>query len=237
MGDCILRHTLILFVFLSAAFGSLNRVHADTIAYTNNGDFMAALVGTPQTLGFDSQTAGELVYSGDQLGGIAFTYDFGGVSMQVASGSSTTSGSNYLGTDDFDIFQAGDEFTMSFGPSSAIGLYIISADGMFDGDVVLKAMLANNTWLNVSAQLDADVFTDLGDGSYAYFLGLITDIGSITSARLTMPDEVEGAFLYNLDDITTASIAAVPAPSSWCALIGMGVMGFIVCACRRQNES
>ena len=233
----MLRHTLILFVLLSTAIVSLNRAHADTIAYTNNGDFTANLVDTPQILDFESQTVGTPVSSGDQLGGIAFTYDFSGVSMWVASGWPTTSGSQYLGTNDSDIFQAGDEFTMSFGPSSAIGLYIISADAMYDGDIVLEAMLANSTWLNVSAQLDADVSTDLGDGSYAYFLGLITDIGSITSARLTMPDGVEGAFLYNVDDITTASIAAVPAPSSWCALIGMGVMGFIVSACRRRNES
>ncbi len=206
---------------------------ADTIAYTNQSTFMNDLVGSAQTLDFESQSPGATVSSGGALGGITFSYDFGSVLMQVASGWSTTSDFNYLGTDDGDIFQAGDEFTMSFAPSSAIGLFIISADEMWDGDVVLEATLANNTLLGVSAVLDASSSTELGDGSYAFFLGLITTDGPITSAQLSMPDEVTGAFVYNVDDIT---FVAVPTPSSFAALIGMGAVGLIAVARRRRGQ-
>ena len=50
---------------------------------------------------FDTSPTG-IVASGSSVGGITFTYDFGGVSLKISDVYDTTSPDNFLGTDDSD---------------------------------------------------------------------------------------------------------------------------------------
>ena len=193
------------------------------MAYTNKTVFetdLAAAGLTDTTLDFESQTAGDLIPSGSSAGGITFTYNFGGATILVDNLFETTSPTNYLGTDDAGLFLDGDDFDLSFAPVNAIGMFFITADFMFNGDIEL-------TVNGVTASLaTADVsFLPLGD--QVYFLGLIDDMNTFTTASITTLGL--GAFFYNVDDIVLASAAAgpmvpVPEPAS-APLFLVGLIG------------
>jgi hypothetical protein len=207
--------------------------NAALVTYTNQATFIAALPGTATTLDFESVTAPFIINSGDTLDGITFTYNFGPgkpVDMQVSSstdtGYATTSGTNFLGTTDADIFLDDDDFTMDFAAASAIGLYIITAETpnftLFDDDIQLTAG-------GGKALLDVDALqSTLSDGSLVYFLGLIDTGGSFATASLLTHNSSEG-FLYNIDDITTA---VVPLPGAFW-LFGSGLAGLFAVRRRR----
>ena len=182
--------------------------HAVPITYTDSTAFFSDLSSaglTPSTLNFDSLSAGDTIASGATKGGITFTYDFGGVQMMVSDIYDTTSAPNFLGTDDGDVLQDGDYFDLAFAPSHAIGMFFITADPMFDGDITLTA---GGTAAKLSV---ADAGADVGDGGIPYFLGIIDDASAFTGASITTIGG--GYFLYNVDDITTAT-ASVPEPGT-----------------------
>ena len=207
--------------------------NAALVTYTDQAAFMAALPGTTTTLNFETVTVPFVINSGDTVDGITFNYNFGPgqpVDMQVSSsidtGYATTSGTNFLGTTDADIFLDDDDFTMDFAAVSAIGLYIITAETpnftLFDDDIQLTAG-GGTAYLDVSA-----LQSTLSDGSLVYFLGLIDTTGSFTTASLTTPNSSTG-FYYNIDDITTS---AVPLPGAlW--LFVSGLLGLITVSRRR----
>ena len=203
--------------------------NAALVTYTDQAAFMAALPGPASTLDFDSLASGTTIANGGTVDGITFNYNFGGVSMVVTDGNQfggggpfdTTSGSNFLGTDDSDIFLDGDDFDLSFAPVNAIGMFFITADVMFDDDITLTGGGAS---VGLSA---ADAGADLGDGGIPYFLGIIDDTNPFTTANITTIGG--GFFLYNVDDITTA---VVPLPGAlW--LFGSGLLGLL--AVRRRS--
>lgn len=208
--------------------------NAALVTYTDQAAFMAALPGTATTLDFESVTAPFIINSGDTLDGITFNYNFGPgqpVDMQVSSstdtGYATTSGTNFLGTTDADIFLDDDDFTMDFAAISAIGLYIITAETpnstLFDDDIQLTAG-------GGTASLDVTALqSTLSDGSLVYFIGLIDTTGSFTTASLNTPNSSTG-FYYNIDDITTA---VVPLPGAFW-LFGSGLAGLIAVRRRRK---
>lgn len=215
---------LITSLFLVSGALCCGSTTAAPITFTDPGAFLANLPGTANTLNFESQGAGSIVPSGSGLGGITFNYDFGGVQMAVTDGNQyggggpwdTTSGSQFLGSDDGDLLQDGDDFGLSFGPVNAIGLYFITIDAMFDDDIILTAA-------GISAGLLASSSTSLPDGGEAYFLGIIDDSNSFTSAEVSTIGG--GFFFYNVDDIVTA-VAAVPVPGSVLLLLA-GLSGLI----------
>jgi hypothetical protein len=175
---------------------------ASPAVYTDQPTFLAALPGSPITVNFDTaSTADALIASGNALGGITFSYSFGGVSLKVStvSGSSysTTSSPHFLGTDDADILQDGDMISLSFSPVSAIGLYVISNDALEDNDLTLSAGGGTANLVATAVQGGA-----LGDGSAVYFLGIIDPLASFATATLSTAGN--GEFLYNVDDIVTA---------------------------------
>ena len=182
--------------------------NAVVMAFTDRSAFLAALPGTANTLDFDSLTGGNsstigtIIDAGDTVGGITFDYDFGGVQMEVRNDFLTTSPSNYLGTTDAGVFQAGDIFTLDFSPVNAIGMSFITADQMFDGDITLSAGGGS------ASLVAADVGADLGDGGFPFFLGLIDTENAFGSASIDTLD-CGGCFLYNVDDIVT-SVVPVP---------------------------
>jgi hypothetical protein len=180
-----------------------NFAAAAPAVFTDQATFIAALPGTLTTLNFDSATANDLIPSGNALGGITFGYDLGGVSLKVStegeSSYSSTSSSHFLGTDDADILQDGDNLSLSFGSISAIGLFVISNDAMADNDITLSA---GRTSVGLVV---ANVQTTLPDGSSVYFLGIIDPVATFFSAGLDTAGN--GEFLYNLDDLVTVPVA------------------------------
>lgn len=179
--------------------------------FTDPAAFNAAIRGTTiSTLTFDGLSTGTLIPPGTNLGGITFTYDLGGRQMAVASNFDTTSGANSLGVDDppnFNQFVAGDSFTLRFAPARAIGFYVITTpDAIFANDIQLAAG-------DPQVGNAANPSLTLQDGGKAFFLGIVADPGApnLTLAQLGFNPQAEGSFLYNVDDITLAS---VPEPST-----------------------
>ena len=206
------------------AFAS-GAAHAAPVAYTDFASFEAALPGAAATLDFDATPAGTAILSGTGLDGITFSYDFGGPLLQVSDGFDTTSAPHFLGTDDGDLLLDGDDFSISFASASAVGMFFLSADPLFDADITLSAG-------GVSASLSAaDLEQTLPDGTDVYFLGLIDAGGAFTSADVATIGG--GFFTYNVDDIVT--VAAIPEPTS-ALLMLVGITGLGLSTRRPRAE-
>jgi hypothetical protein len=215
-------------------------LYAATTTYTDQAAFLAALSNPVNTLDFDSTAAGTLIPSGSALGGLTFTYNFGGASLAVTDGNQfggggpfdSTSGANFLGTDNSDLLIDDDDFDLSFAASNAIGFSVITAEipgtSFFDDDIQLTAG-------GTTALLDVDALQNtLGDGSLVFFIGIIDDSASFTGASLATPGS-SGSFIYNIDDITTTSAAVVPIPGAvW--LFGSGLAGLLTCTKRKSKH-
>jgi hypothetical protein len=169
-------------------------------AYTDRTAFDAALPGSPVTLDFDSASPDAIIPDGGNLDGILFSYLLDGAQLKVsttASSYSTTSGSQFLGSDDADILQDGDELTLAFLPVNALGLYIISNDEMEDSDVTLTGGGTSVSLIKTAVQ-----GAPLADGSKVWFLGIID--AQADFATVTLSTGANTAFLFNVDDIVTA---------------------------------
>jgi len=196
--------------------------HASLSTYTDSAAFNAAISGySTSTLDFDSATNGDLIADGGALDDITFDYDAlasFGVSMQIRNDYSAKSGDNYLGTDDDGAFLGGDSFSLSFEASNAIGLFFLSGDALLGGDITLTVGTTTAPLLVLEKpELNLD------DGSFVYFLGLVDDSNTFSSAAVSSPG-CDGCFLFNIDDITTATapISAVPVPAAlWLFLSGL----------------
>ena len=193
-------------------------VSGDT--YTNSTDFfnaLSAMGATANTFDFENVVADYQINEGDTLNDVGFM-SFSSFSpnldhLVVDDTYTTTSGNNYLGgpvlADYGALFIGGDAFGMGFEASIAIGMNIISAEStnvtLFDDDVWLTAG-GESAYLSVGASE-----ADLSDGSKVYFVGVIANAGSFTSAHLGSFDEL---YYYNIDDITTAQPPSVPEPAN-----------------------
>lgn len=196
---------------------------AALLTFTDQAMFLAALPGSANTLDFDSYDAGTTgIASGSTIDGIRFDYDFGGVQLQVTDGNrfggggsfNTTSGSNFLGTDDADLLLDGDDVSLGFAPMNAIGMFFITADTMFDDDILLSAA-GTSVGLSLAA-----AGADLGDGGMPFFLGIIDTENTFISAEITTIGG--GFFAYNIDDITTS---VVPLPAGlWLFISGLALV-------------
>lgn len=190
------RLTVLLLLFITS------KVWAVPIGYTDLADFSSA-AGTTTTLDFDDLTLFDTINTAETVDGITFSYDFGGVLLDVENEFLTTSGSQYLGTDDGGVLQDGDNFSLSFAPVNAIGMYFITADEMYFDDIVLN--LDSSAFI---AFLDPSEGLDLGDGGYAYFIGIVDVANTFTSVDVITAGG--GNFVYNVDDIITGVISGDP---------------------------
>jgi hypothetical protein len=91
------------------------------------------------------------------------------------------------------------------------------------------------TWVSLST---AALQQTLGDGTKVYFLGLVDAAAAFASASLSTDQNGTGQFLWNADDIVTASAGqaagAVPEPSTL-AMLGVGLT--VLVAARRRAAS
>lgn len=225
-------------VSIALAMASHGAVLAAVVGFQSKADFDAALLPVQDArtdVDFDAAGLSTTIASGTAFEGITFTYGFGGISMAITDGNqfggggpfNTTSGTQFLGTSDADVFQDGDDFSISFDAANAVGLQFITADTMFNDDIVL-------TVDGFSVGLDASGGVDLGDGGFAYYLGVIDSMSTFTDASITADGGAGGPFFfYSVDDITTATTTAVPEPSS---LLLTSIVGALACISRRRRH-
>lgn len=186
------------------------KVDGDVFTYTSRSAFDVALAASgysSHSVGFDSVATPYVVADGIAFDGLTFNYSFSGdVQLQISDFFATTSGPNSLGTDDGSAtLQDGDSFSISFAARSAVGLYLITADSLVNGDLQL-------TVGSDAALLDASaVQQTLPDNAKVYFLGLLNNSDTFSLATLTTHGG-GGAFTFNVDDVVLAS-ATVPEPA------------------------
>ena len=197
--------------------------------YQSESDFAAAISGLSgvQTVDFESVATGTTFASGTGTGGLTFTYDIPGQTLQVSSTFGTTSGTQYLGLDNPDTaFYLGDSFTINFGRSvTAAGLYLIAGNDAEPGDLELST--ASASVFNGSTPVD------LIDGK-AYFIGLV-DAAGFDSITITGVPSGDAFLPFSADDITSA-VSSVPEPGMPASMLaGLGLLG--VLARRRLGAS
>jgi len=216
-----------IYCLFAIAFLGERQAPAATLTFTDPVAFFAALPGAASTLDFDGSLVRTSIPSGNALAGITFSYSIAGLAMAVVDDFDTTSPANYLGLNNpgnFDQFIAGDSFDMLFAtPAAALGLYVITtADPVFAGDIQLVTPIG--TALNAGTPN-----LTLPDGGTAFFIGLVSDT-AFSNASVQFDPGAVGAFLYNVDDITTSAAAVARAPEPSAALLCLGALALLVAA-------
>lgn len=221
--------------------------YTDVNAFTQVG---ITLPGSFTTHSFLSEL-GQTIANGDSITiphsqaavDVTFSYDFGNLPgtqdpIQIVGTDGTLNGGGgpfpstsdgaFLGTNDGDLFLDGDDFSLSFNQSlTALGMFFISADPLFDNDIQLTAagvtvgIDASNPWMTWEE-----------DGSAAYFLGIIDTVGSITDADITTIGG--GYFFYNVDDLMVAPYV-IPEPET-ILLLATGLFGIFTMQRRKSNK-
>ena len=215
---------------LMTAIAGLSALPAFGDSYTSSTSFNAAISGLSgvTTANFDSDPTGDIAQGGT-VDGITFTYNINGGAGSLAIDNlfDTTSGTNYLGSDDptTEALFPGDSVTMTFStPINALGFFIIGGP-YTDGDFTLTSSTA-------SATSSSTLETTLPDGGQVIFLG-ISSTADFSSATISL-DPGAGE-LWNIDDITSAQgmpnsggggNTPMPEPSSSALL----ALGLAVCA-------
>jgi hypothetical protein len=200
--------------------------HAGPIGFNDFASFAGAARAPVTTLDFESIAPDTPIAAGTGLGGIRFDYDLGGVSLKVTDDLAAPSGSNSLGTDDFEQFLDGDTLTLAFDPVGALGLLVIATATLLPGEVVLSAGGGS-----VSIDPAAPVAALPGD-RWVYFLGLVVAGAGFDQALLSSGSLGAGNFAFNLDDISTAAPVSQPRTA---LLLGLGLLGLVAQRGRRRR--
>lgn len=230
-SNAVIPKILSSILIASIALGS-NVVGAAFFTYTDSDAFDTAITGfTRSTEHFDAALPGTTVADGGSVGGITFDYSFSGYELAITDGDEfggtlpapTTSPSNFLAATIDDLLVGGDDVSFTFAPANAIGLFVISAEEadttLFDDDLTLN-VAGESALLDVHAPA-----RDLGGGNFAYFLGMINDSATFTSASLTAAAPAVDSITYVVDDITLAIVpTSIPAPASLLLLL-TGLIG------------
>lgn len=150
--------------------------HAGLTGYQSRAAFDAATAGWSATsTNFEAEAAGTSYGTGAGPAGSGFTLGYtsgsgSGLTPTVGDAYWTTSASHYLGLNNVDTaFEGGDALTFSFASGvHAFGLYVIGTQDIGLGDIKLKVgadVVGNQATANLQD----------GAGSYAFFLGLVSN--------------------------------------------------------------
>ena len=212
------------------------------LTFTDQATFLANL-NSFATEDFEGSAAGTTIPDGGSVGTITFNHTiddgFGGtLDMIVSDIFDTTSGDHYLGVDDGidEVFLDGDNFSMSFAPTQAIGLFVIGSPGDVQaGDFTLAV---GGSSVSNSAAPDIT----LADGGEAFFLGIIEQDLAQPFSSADLSTIGGGFFTYTVDDIITSNDIIIggggqpiPEPNTF-ALIGAGLVGLFIGCKRRRKE-
>ena len=112
---------------ICVVLGSVNfsTAYAAPETFSDQAQFSAVLTDSTRVLNFDRLPTGMTIPNDSTAEGITFSYSFNGLPMKVTHLYATTSAPNFLGTADGGMLHDGDDFKLSFVPSSAIGLFFI----------------------------------------------------------------------------------------------------------------
>jgi hypothetical protein len=181
--------------------------HAGLIGYQNRAAFNLAIAGWSATsTTFEAEAAGANYGAGAGPAGSGFTLNFtsgsaSGLTPTVSDQFWTTSGVNYLGLDNPDsAFEAGDLLSLNFvSGMHAFGLYVIGTRDIGAGDITLAAGAASVANGPVAELQD-------GSGSFAFFLGLVSnDASTFSSVTLNILTPGDPRLLgVAVDDIVLA---------------------------------
>lgn len=206
----------ILGVALGAMFAVSVSAQAAILGFQNQAAFNAAISGwSTTTTNFEAQTVGATYAGGTGPVGSGFTLTLAGGSAGTNSPAIggtfwTTSGTRYLGLDNFDTaLQAGDSLTFIFSSArQAFGLFVIGGADVLGGDMRLTSGGANVT--NSASASSSDGF-----GSFAYFLGFVSsDAGTFSSVTLDYAALGVGDLLpIAIDDVVLALNDGNPNPN------------------------
>jgi hypothetical protein len=217
--------------------------HAGLIGIQSRAAFDAALSGWSATsTNFESASLGTMYGAGGGPAGSGFTLNYSssnasGLTPTVSNQFWTTSGTRYLGLDNPDTaFEAGDALTFTLiNGMHAFGLYVIGTHDIGAGDITLTSGAAS-----VSNGALAEL-TD-GNGSFAFFLGFVSDdantFSSVTLNVLTPQDPrllnvaVDDVVLALNDGGNGTPGTAIPEPGTLVLWL-MGVLAFSAAARRR----
>lgn len=209
--------------------------HAGLIAYQSRAAFDTAIAGwTSTTADFEGESAGTAYGPGSGPAGSGFSLTYvdaasTGLTPTLSDQFWTTSGLNYLGLDNFDgAFEAGDALTFNLtSPMQAFGLYVLGTSDIGAGDITLTSGAASVANAGTAELQD-------GFGSFAFFLGFVSDDGG-TFSSVTLHDLLPGdarLLPIDVDDVVLAQNngvtppASVPEPGSLLlALAGMLALG------------
>jgi hypothetical protein len=218
---------------VAATMGALLSIcapaNATLIGYQSQAAFNAAISGwTTTSTNFESVPAGTGYSAGTGPAGSGFTLtlsgpDAPGLIPTVANLFWSTSGTHYLGLDNSDTaFEAGDSLTINFGTAmQAFGLFVIGTSDIGAGDISL--VTGASSVLNGAVADMSD-----GNGSFAYFLGFVSDDGGTFNSIVLNDLTLSSARLLNIavDDIVLAlnnPPAVIPEPGTLVLML-MGLL-------------
>ncbi|MEM7475742.1 MAG: hypothetical protein AAF483_12185 [Planctomycetota bacterium] len=210
-------------------------LQAAIVTYTDPGLFNAAIAGrTNTTLNFDTTAVGTTIASGSAFGGLTFDYTWAsGEELRINDDNDTNSGNNYLAastaTDGEDLIADENNFTMTpVMDASAFGVFVITQDEAFDGDLRLVSGTSQ-------VDLAGPSLSTLGDGSHVYFLGFVANPDEILSPVNLEADILAFLLNYRADDIVFSEALAPPAPEPGSFLVCTGVLSLLNFRRRRAS--
>ncbi|MBI2750911.1 MAG: PEP-CTERM sorting domain-containing protein [Burkholderiales bacterium] len=215
--------------------------HATIIGYQSLSAFDTAITGwSISATDFDGLVPGTTYATGTGPAGSGFTLTLGGGSdgvnlPAVGTGLWTTSGTNYLGLDNFDTaLEAGDTLTFNFSTAQhAFGLFVIGSRDVQAGD--MRLTVGADSVVN-----GATPFLTNGVTDFAYFIGLVSDAGTFSSVTLDYATLGIGSLLpIAVDDVVLAlndgngGNNSVPEPGT----LALMAFGLLVVGLRARKQA
>lgn len=206
---------------------------AAVTSYDSKSAYDSAVSGNIVDLNFDSMTAGDTISSGSAISDVTFLYSFDtGIDITIENQFATTSPSNYLGSSDGGLFIGGDSITFDFSQTvTAFGIYVLSDAFVLDDDFAITTNNGDSASSTVSSALAlSDGFTD------AYFIGLVESDASQAFTSVTFTSFEEPTLTFNIDDISYATVSAVPEPSILLMMLGGTLSIFALTGMKRKRK-